>query len=559
MPNNASARREKDKKKKDKKQRRDPKPLQKEDDTSKLDKASMDTTSADSLSLSLPVTDKQEMEFSLALDRMEKAIQRNADAAQEEGTEWDWARTALLVDYSQAVTMEERLAKRKKLREEIRKANPLASEKERYSLLHKEKLMAALEWHRSSLQSKKDSLLSSSLAEQESQDGLLVRGPAQDALLAEFNLSLTDSDRFNLFQEVKDANPRANANELGKALRALKVQAALTWRRKKMHEAKESSLSLTGMVMPTKPLSLKAQPKSDMATKYYLSLTKEERTPVFEATKLANPDASSKVFNKAYKIALWKADSLKKGINPTQGWEAVDFSPVSDTYSEDSDQEGSTSSEDGMQVIRKDLLRQRQAISSTAENRYLARLMKSPDKPLPDAQAKLALDKDPFSLISPPKQTRCDAAAEDQAQRAGDSTGHGGSMSAHHGSPSLALSADAHLDGMQLAVDLIRAGSSSSSSSQPAEPIRNNSDVSLQVSVDKEAKPQAQRVLGEASCITRLKEIRELAGDLHLRDFTDGSNRDHRERQITRLFRRFLRENVDGDPPFSSFASLQPS
>ena len=81
-----------------------------------------------------------------------------------------------------------------------------------------------------------------------------------------------------------------------------------------MHEAKDSSFSLSGMVMPTKPLSLKAQPKSDMATKYYLSLTKEERTPVFEATKLANPDASGKAFNKAYKIALWKADSLKRGL-----------------------------------------------------------------------------------------------------------------------------------------------------------------------------------------------------------------------------------------------------
>ena len=349
MPNNASARREKDKKKKDKKQRRDPKPLQKEDDTSKLDKASMDTTSADSLSLSFPVADKQEKEFSLALDRMEKAIQRNADAAQEEGTEWDWARTSLLVEYSLAVTMEENLARNKKLREEVRKANPLASEKERYSLIHKEKLLRALEWRRSSLQSKKDSLLSSSLAEQKSQEELLVRGPAQDALFAAFNLSLTDNDRSKLFQEVKDENPRADANELGKALRAHKLQAALIWRRKKMHEAKDSSFSLAGIVMPAKPLSIKAQPKADMATKYYLSLTKEERTPVFEATKLANPDASSKAFNKAYKIALWKADSLKMGINPTQGWEAVDFSPVSDTYSEDSDQEGSTSSEDGMQ------------------------------------------------------------------------------------------------------------------------------------------------------------------------------------------------------------------
>jgi hypothetical protein len=136
---------------------------------------------------------------------------------------------------------------------------------------------------------------------------------------------------------------------------------ALVWHRNRVHEGKDSSLplprSLPGTAKLTEPLSLEAQPKSDAFTtvRYYLYLTKEERTPVFMATKLANPDADAKAFNKAYKIALWKADSLKKGINPGQNWDAVDFSPVSDTYSEDSDQESSTSSEDGMQVIRKDL------------------------------------------------------------------------------------------------------------------------------------------------------------------------------------------------------------
>jgi hypothetical protein len=122
-------------------------------------------------------------------------------------------------------------------------------------------------------------------------------------------------------------------------------------------------------------------------------------------------------------------------------------------------------------------------------------------------------------------------------------------MSAHRGIPSLDLSAAAHHEGIQLAVDLIRAGSSSSSS-QPTDPIRNNSDISLQVNEDKEFKVPAQRVLGEAFCITRLKEIRQLAGNLHLRNFMDGSNRDHREREITHLFKRFLQENGPDDPPF---------
>ncbi len=67
-----------------------------------------------------------------------------------------------------------------------------------------------------------------------------------------------------------------------------------------------------------------------------MSLTKEERAPIKIAKRLANPDADADAFNKAYKIALWVADSMKRGINPGQNWEAVEYAPISDTYREDS-------------------------------------------------------------------------------------------------------------------------------------------------------------------------------------------------------------------------------
>ncbi len=97
-------------------------------------------------------------------------------------------------------------------------------------------------------------------------------------------------------------------------------------------------------------------------------------------------------------------------------------------------------------------MRQKQVPSSTSplENQYLAGFMTSPDKPQPDSQAKQALDKDPFSLISPLKQAGSITSAEEQVQRAGDVTGHGGSMSAHHGSPSFDLPAVAHLDALPM-------------------------------------------------------------------------------------------------------------
>jgi hypothetical protein len=62
--------------------------------------------------------------------------------------------------------------------------------------------------------------------------------------------------------------------------------------------------------------------------------------------------------------------------------------------------------------------------------------------------------------------------------------------------------------------------------------------------------PIAQRVLTEAFCVNRLKEIRQLAGDSKLKDFTKGYEREVREEEISCILKRFRRENVDGDPPY---------
>ncbi len=100
---------------------------------------------------------------------------------------------------------------------------------------------------------------------------------------------------------------------------------------------KDSSLSMLslGAFKPVSPLSLQAQPKSDTLPKANfrdLSLTKEERGPVFEATKLANPNANQKAFDVAYDIALWKAENhQKRGINPGSSLDAVDIFLSSET------------------------------------------------------------------------------------------------------------------------------------------------------------------------------------------------------------------------------------
>jgi hypothetical protein len=140
-----------------------------------------------------------------------------------------------------------------------------------------------------------------------------------------------------------------------------------------------------GAFKPASPLSLQAQSKLDAPPRVRpttLPLTKEERKPVFEATKLANPNADHKAFNEAYGTALWKADNQKRGINPGSNLSAVDISFSSETDDQDNSGEDSDS-EDGMQVMKNDLLRQRQVSppSSPKENEFLASLKKSPAKP----------------------------------------------------------------------------------------------------------------------------------------------------------------------------------
>ncbi len=149
-----------------------------------------------------------------------------------------------------------------------------------------------------------------SLTRKDDEKELHVRGPAQRALLDEYQLTLTQAQSGDIYGRVREEYPDANSKELAKNLRAVMLTAALEARRKKIQDEKDSSppppLS-TGEFKPPSPLSLQAQPKSDAPPKvnlHSLSLTKEERKPVFEATKLLNLNADHKAFNVAYGIAL---------------------------------------------------------------------------------------------------------------------------------------------------------------------------------------------------------------------------------------------------------------
>ena len=169
-----------------------------------------------------------------------------------------------------------------------------------------------------------------------------MRGPAQKALLDEFRLSITEEQRVEMYGKLSEEYPDANEKELAGNLRAVMVTAALEARRKRIQDEKDRSFppSLSaGTGKTSTPLSLKAQPKSSTPSSVNtgtLSLTKEERTPVFEAIKISNPNADHKAFNEAYGIALWKAENQKRGINSGGSLGAVDISLSSETCQDSS-------------------------------------------------------------------------------------------------------------------------------------------------------------------------------------------------------------------------------
>jgi hypothetical protein len=379
MPNNASARRVKDKKNKDKKskgsKRTDTLSLPKEDtasaDSSTLslssagkDKSSKDSgslagtkegrtkdASRESSTLSTSVVGKEQARQGSSLTLYERAINRAGSQdllmflhriegdilkhAEDEDDSWA---TSLFFEHNMSTTTEERLRKSREARDKCQEDNPLVSKEELKAFLKKAKLKSVLEWRKGVIQGEKDFLLSSALSERINKDELLTKGPAQDALLKEYALSLTLEESVNTYAVTRRANPEAGTKELAGLLRAAKIQAALAWHKNKVQDGKTSSLPRSEMIRHSGFLSLEAQSKSDSSTtvRHNLSLTAEERLPVKEAIRLANPDADDKAFNKAYKIALWIADSLKRGINPGYSWEDMEYAPISDTYSEDS-------------------------------------------------------------------------------------------------------------------------------------------------------------------------------------------------------------------------------
>ena len=150
MPNNWSARREKVKKSQDKKKKTVSPPLHKEDKAGK-DKASKDGSSLFLFDAGKDKANKERNSLSLSSDRKETA----ADPLDPKFLE-----RVLLKEFRSGLTQEERLAKRQKLRSEIRKANPGISDEDLKPMLIEAMVTVALESRRRKSQSAKDSPLS---------------------------------------------------------------------------------------------------------------------------------------------------------------------------------------------------------------------------------------------------------------------------------------------------------------------------------------------------------------------------------------------------------------
>ena len=314
MPNNASARRVKDKKNNDKKgegsKKTDTLSLPKDDAASvdsgtlSLSSAGKDKSSkdgADGSSLSLSVVGKEQARESSALSSavagMEQArpgsclalykrvlkrpdpqsiirvLHRIEDDVAEHAEDEDdsWA-DALRFEYTLANDSKERLRANKEFRAKCREDNQLISSEELKALLKKNLMKSMLEWRAGVLQGEKDFLLSAALSERIKEDELLVEGPAQKALLKEYALSRTEEERVNTYAEVREANPKAGAKELAKILKAANVQAALAWHKSKVQEENTSSLPRSEMTSHLKLSRSLTRPR--LGGTIYLSLPK---------------------------------------------------------------------------------------------------------------------------------------------------------------------------------------------------------------------------------------------------------------------------------------------
>jgi hypothetical protein len=163
------------------------------------------------------------------------------------------------------------------------------------------------------------------------------------------SISQTEYERIEMFNRVSDAVPKASAPQLAAALRDENLKAALEARRKRMHDEHSSfpsagsvlkaaspassadkdlplSLLRLGTDKSVSPLSLRAQPKTDAPLTEKsnpLSLAKEERAPMFAATKQVSPSASSKENN-------YLAGFMRSPVEPQldeQAQQALDKEP----------------------------------------------------------------------------------------------------------------------------------------------------------------------------------------------------------------------------------------
>ncbi len=84
-----------------------------------------------------------------------------------------------------------------------------------------------------------------SLAGKDDEKELRVPGPAQRALLDEFQLSLTQAQTSEIYGKAREEYPDANSKELAKNLRAVMLTAALEARRKRIQDEKDYSFFST--------------------------------------------------------------------------------------------------------------------------------------------------------------------------------------------------------------------------------------------------------------------------------------------------------------------------
>ncbi len=199
---------------------------------------------------------------------------------------------------------------------------------------------------------------------------------AKEALLVTHGLTMTVEEgtawRREIRKETRKAHPLLSYEELKPYVKRAILRATYEWHKKDLQRIKDSFLAAK---KKEDDLLVRGPSQNALLEEFSSSLTAKQTEDILAEVRRGNPDAKGKEFGAAYRAfklqaaLVWYRGRLNEGKDSSPPLTGTDrpIEPLSlEAQPKDSGLESSSSSEDGLEVIRKDLSRQKQVTSSSS-------------------------------------------------------------------------------------------------------------------------------------------------------------------------------------------------